>query len=271
MKRKGLYSLFISVLLLLAAALGCKQMELGSQWRNTEITVDGADTEWSGLLSYLEKEQLAFGIQNDKSNLYLCLKFNRRTQMQAVMQGFTVWFDSTGGDKKILGIRFPIGLRNFDDGEGNFEMPMTPGARPAGRIPDEMQKRLAEMLREIEIIGPDKDDRIRVPVLTAYGIQAAVSSFSSEHVYELKIPLQRGTGYPYAIAINPGKTIGIGFETGKFNREKLGGPRVRMGGGGTPGSLPPGGMPPRGMPGGMSESLKMWMRVTLAANEPGAR
>jgi uncharacterized membrane protein YgcG len=261
--------------------LGCKDKDtkLASRWKNAEITVDGDAADWAGTLNYLEKEKLGYGVQNDGSNLYLCLQFDRPMQRRAMMFGFTVWFDSTAHDKKVFGIRFPLGMQNSDKA-------WTPDVEPSGEEVErpQPQQRRDEMLSEIEIIGPDKDDRNRISAHNAYGIQAAMNEFSAEPVYELKIPLHVLKGQPYAIASNPGQTISLGFEMGEFDRAKMregmmgrrgGGFGGGRPGGGIGGGRPGGGGFGGGRPGGfggrganrseMSEPLKVWAKVQLAA------
>jgi hypothetical protein len=213
-----------------------------------------------------------------------------------MMFGFTVWLDSTARNKKILGIRFPIGAQNYDDNwtpdfgprrEEGFEGPPPRGEEGTDEPPPrreggfEGQQRFAEMLSEIEIIGPDKDDRNRIPVHNAYGIQVAMSEFSAELVYELKVPLHVLKGQPYAITAAAGKAISLGFEMGELDREKM---REQFGrgrggfGGGRPGGGmgggPPGGFGRPGGPGGsrpeMPKPLKVWTKVQLAISEESA-
>jgi len=171
------------------------------------------------------------------------------------MFDFTVWLDSTARDKKILGIRFPIGMQNYDN-------KWTPDFGPRNEESLEgPQPRFAEMLREIEIIGADKEDRNRVPLNNKYGIQLAITEFSSEPVYELKVSLHNLHGQPYAVAATPDETISLGFEMGELDRGKM---REQMGGrgGGMGGGRRPGGF------GGdrteMPEPIKVWAKVQLA-------
>ncbi|MCG3117913.1 MAG: hypothetical protein ALAOOOJD_00028 [bacterium] len=147
---------------------------------------------------------------------------------------------------------------------------------------------MVPMRDEIEVIGPDKDDRNRFAANSSFGIQAACTGAPDTLICELKIPLQMAPGRPYAIGAVPGQTLSLGFEMGEMNREKM---RERMGqrdgglggrrpgggmppGGGTPGGgRRPGGMgdgPPGGMPreGGMKmpKPFKIWLPLKLAAS-----
>jgi hypothetical protein len=276
MRRKFIF--FIALVLSWRLALADEKPEVASRWRNAEIKVDGSDAEWTEAITYLEKEKLGFGLKNDSSDLYICLKFDRAIQRQAMMFGFTLWFDLTGKNKKTFGVRFPIGMMNF---ESDFmPEPMAPMEEGGER-----QKQFAAMLREVEVLGPEKDDRNRFLAGSSFGIQAATFDSPAGLVCELKIPLQNAPGRPYAIAAALGQTLSLGFEMGDLDRGKM---RERMGreGGGRPGGgLPPGGgfppgggmprgggRPPGGFPGGgpqgMPSAFKVWMRVTLAASAP---
>jgi hypothetical protein len=272
MKRNFVF--FIALVLSWRITLADEKPEVASRWRNAEIKVDGADTEWAEAITYLEKEKLGFGLKNDSSDLYICLKFDRAIQRQAMMFGFTIWFDPAGKNKKTFGVRFPIGMMNFEsDFMPELMAPMEEGG--------ERQKQFAAMLREVEVFGPDKDDHNRFVAGSSFGIQAATFDSPAGLVCELKIPLQSAAGRPYAIAAASGQTLSLGFEMGEFDRGKM---RERMGregggfGGGRPGGgLPPGGgfppgggRPPGGFPGGglgrMPSAFKVWMRVNLAAS-----
>jgi hypothetical protein len=275
MKRK--FFLFFAFILLWEMAFADEKKEVASQWRGPEMKIDGADGEWPEAITYLEKEKFGFGVKNDSSHLYLCLKFDREIQRQAMIFGFTIWFDPAGKNKKTFGVRFPIGMVNFDSEFMPDPMqPMEEG--------DVMSPQFAAMLREIEVLGPDKDDRNRFSASSAFGIQTATAESPNGLVCELKIPLRISPGQPYAIAANMGQMMSVGFEMGELDRGKM---RERMGreggpfgGGMPPGGLPPGGgvrggRPPGGMPGGgrpgamnMPKAFKIWRNVTLATNAP---
>jgi len=275
MKRKFFF--FFALVLLWKITLADEQREVASQWRASEIKVDGDDSEWSEAIAYLEKERLGFGLKNDSSDLFLCFKFDRAIQRQALMFGFTIWFDPAGKNKKVFGVRFPIGMMNFA-GE------MRPDPMQLTQDSSTMPKQFTAMLREVEVIGPEKDDRNRFTAGSSFGIQAASFDSPAGLVCELKIPLHSAPGRPYAIAVNVAQTLGVGFEMGEFDRSQMrermrregGGFGGRPGGSGPPGGgFPPGGGRPRGggRPGEMPperermmNAFKIWLRVNLAAN-----
>lgn len=273
MRRKFVF--FVALVLLSKITIADEKQEVASRWRSAEIKVDGSDSEWTEVITYLEKEKLGFGLKNDSSDLYICLKFDRAIQRQAMMFGFTLWFDASAKNKKTFGLRFPIGMMNF---ESDFMPdPMAPMEEGGER-----QKQFTAMLREVEVLGPEKDDRNRFLAGSSFGIQAATFDSPAGLVCEVKIPLQSAPGRPYAIAAALGQTLSVGFEMGELDREKM---RERMGreGGPSGGGRPPGGMPPGGgtrggrFPGGrpeggppggmkMPSAFTVWRRVNLAAS-----
>jgi hypothetical protein len=139
------------------------------------------------------------------------------------------------------------------------------------------------MLQELEVLGPEKEDRNRFSVGSSFGIHAATSESQTGHfVCEIQIPLKSAQGRPYAIGAEVGKELSMGFEMGELDREKMR-ERMRSGGGPFGGGRPPGGMPPGGgrsggFPGGrqdggmrMSNPFKVWMHVTLATGESASQ
>jgi len=169
-KRQFIFSMM--ALFLLGTTFAGDKKEAASQWRSAEIKIDGADSEWSGALAYFEKTRLAYALRNDSSDIYLCLEFEPEIRRQVSMFGFTVWFDANGKEKKTFGVRFPIGLFNFDDAS----MPDPIAMR---ENPEAFQSQVALMRREIEMIGPDKDDRNRFAVNGVFGIQAICAEASA--------------------------------------------------------------------------------------------
>ncbi|NUO79656.1 hypothetical protein HUU05_06245 [candidate division KSB1 bacterium] len=258
------FLLYVALVLWWNLALAGEK-EVTSQWRATEIKVDGAGDEWAESIFYLEKEKLAFGVKNDSSALYLLLKFDRSLKRQAISHGCTIWFDPTGKNKKTFGVRYPIGMMNF----GGRAMPES---RPAFEDESAPTPFGGAMLREIEVLGPEKDERNRFVAGSSFGIEAAAFNAPDELVCEVKIPLHGVPGRPYAINADTGESLSLGFELGEFEREKI---RDRMGresgkpGGGFPrGARPPGGFRGGTPPGArepMPSGFKVWQRLQLAS------
>jgi hypothetical protein len=264
--------LSVTLVCLASAMYGCSSaIELSSAWRDREVVVDGSDSDWQGATTYIKGSNLALGIRNDNDYLYTCvIMMDRQMQMQMMASGFTVWFDPEGGKNRAFGIHFPLGMQG--------QQP--PTALEGRTNPEEAQKLIEQSQRELEIIGPGKEERERIHLMQAHGINAKLGTNQEFLVYELKVPLRGSADHPYAIGMKDGQAVGIGFETAELNREMMkeqfGGMGRGGGGRGGPptggGEMPPGGGgPPSGGPpgmgspgGGRPESLKLWTRVQLA-------
>jgi hypothetical protein len=242
---------------------GCATIELASNWRADAVAIDGRMNEWNDKTVLIDNGKLLMGIQNDSNFVYLMLSTNDRFLGRKLMsQGLTVWFDQKGGKDKTFGIRFPIGYRSA-------------GITP----PDEDQReampadmgRSAGLIRELEILGPGKENHQRMAILAAGGIDAKVSFSPGSFVYELKVPFPDNNRYPFSIRAQSGTSIGLGLETPEisdrpdFQGAEGGG--VGATGGGRRGSggrgQGPSGSDPERMR-EMMEPLKVWMKVQLA-------
>ncbi len=254
-----------SVLLALGLA-GCgtiKTFLIDSQPPVRDIAIDGKTEDWTGHLIIIGNERVSLGLLNDRDNLYVCLLAEDDfTRSQILMQGLTVWFDPQGGKKKRLGIKYPIGL---PPGERR-----TPGMGedPEGPGFDKLPEKL---LTELEIIRPENDAPQKLNLAEAKGIELTAVSSAGLFAYELKIPLRRTGQHPIAVGAEPGKTIGLGIETGKLDLSRM--PRGRSGGVPSVGGLPPGGgmRPGAGFGQGpqMLEGPKFWIIVRLVPAEEG--
>jgi hypothetical protein len=209
-----------------------------SQRRDGAITVDGKFDDWYGQLQPFGSDPLAIQFLNDGDFLYIRLTVSDAvTRTQIRRQGMTVWFDPSGGTKKKFGIRYPV---------------VEPGAESGGRgrrgegPPDEA----AAPSDRVDIIGPGKDDARSLTRDHLSGVEIAMRPEEGTLHYEVKVPLVRTADHPYAIDTAPGKTIGVGLETGKTQQRSFGeGRGGGFGGGGGGGGGMGGGR--RGPGGGM--------------------
>jgi len=272
-------SLFLSFLLFLSTAFlaGCGERELNSKWRNREIIVDGIDTEWEGARLFLDKEKVTIGLLNDENDLYVRISSRDRTmQSQILMRGLTIWFDSKGDRKKTFGIHFPIGMRSDRREMMSRENPDNT---------DLSQKMIEIMQNELEICGTGEEDitRLLTADIKERGVNVKMGSSKGNLVCELKVPLAKSELQPYAIGADTTKIIGIGFETGKMDREEMskmvserrgqrsgidGGRTGDRGGIGDMGGMGGGrggrgGMRPGG--GQLLDSLELWVKTKLAS------
>jgi len=260
----GRLSVLSSILLLFTFLLGgCSnsKLELNSNWRDREITVDGKNADWLGAMLFFEEDNVSVGLLNDENFFYICMiAEDQLIRAQVMMQGFTLWFDPDGGKKKTFGIKYPVGMQASERGMRRDEQDLE-RAREAPR----------RLMNELEILGPGKDELKKMLIEEAKGIEINIEFSSGMLVYELKVPLIQSEQYPYAIGAEAGSSVGIGLETSKMERSDMrrqmsGG----MGGGGPTGGMR-GGAGSRGMSRGgrrsqMRKSLKIWAVVQLASN-----
>lgn len=281
----------ILIVLLTAGCASVITFETESRPLDRAMIIDGNDDDWSGNLYTVEGERVSLGLFNDQEYLYVCLSANDITTVSQVMrQGLTVWFDAEGGRKKTLGIKYPDGSEPGADkadkkkGDGRKADGEHPSSPPKPRddwsesgfdVPPE------NMPREVEIIRAGVADNVKMGIEDIAGFAVRVRPTNTSFVYELRIPLVQTAEHPVAVGIIPGKTLGIGFETGKLSAVR--GPKdgspgagpTGMPGGGSGGNMPPmGGSGGMGPGGGMGQGvdllaakrLKIWATARLSSS-----
>jgi len=243
-----------------------------------QVTVDGRSDEWLGALSSVTDAHLEEGFLNDKDFLYVCLVTEDESLLrQIAREGLVVWFDPRGGSEKVLGIKYPLGVKK----SGKSARPTNEKAGPPPEAPAEDSQSGLEIYRAGEAV-PQKLD-----LAGAKGLELAASRESGFFVYELKIPLQPSAEHPIAVGAIPGKTVGVGFTVVKSDVSQQGGrpsdvPGDVSGRGGYGGGMGGGGMRGGGMGGGgrgghmgrgmggrgtepeIPSGLKIWTYVKLA-------
>jgi hypothetical protein len=265
-RRTGRAFLFLFLAWGLTGCSSFRTFTTQSRVPDRQIVVDGRSDDWAGNLFVAKEEGVALGFLNDQEFLYICLRADRiPVRSQIIRSGLTVWFDAKGGNKKALGIKFPIGIRPD-------EWPMPRGEYGEDEEEPDIKKRGEEGSNELEIIRSDKDEPEKMEVAAVKGIEIKALPSRSGLVYELKIPLVRSDEYPIAVGAGPGATLGIGFETGKFDLNSMRRPGRMPGTGGMPpmgGGMMRGGMGRMGGRGAfpMPEDIKIWATVKLSSGE----
>jgi hypothetical protein len=266
-----------AVLPILAWSLaGCgsvRTFQIESRAPERPVVIDGKADDWAGHLFVLEGRKISLGFLNDRDSLYLCLRTDDSAmERQFLRSGLTVWFDPKGGKKKVLGIRYPVGL--------------TPGERRMwrGQEPEDVEQpvEFEGNLSDLKIFRQGQSEPESLDIAEVKGLEIRASTAGKHFVYELKVPLAPAGQDSLGLGARPGATIGIGFETGRFDLGSL--PRRPSGMiGGT------GGMPPTGTFGGFGgrgglgrggrlrpnepqipEELKVWAIVLLGSGETAA-
>jgi len=264
--RKPAMSSILILFLFLLIGCGNSKLELNSNWRDREITVDGKNADWLGTMLFFEEDNVSVGLLNDENFFYICMiAEDQFMRTQIMRQGFTLWFDPDGGKKKTFGIKYPLRMQASGMSMRRDEQSMERSSQ-APRRP----------MIELEILGPGKDELKKMPIAEAKGIDIIVEFSSGMFVYELKVPLIQSEQYPYAIGAEAGSSVGIGLEMSKMEKSDM---REQMSGG-RRGGGPSGGMSGRtggrGMSGGgrspqKRQPLKIWAVVQLASNNSAAQ
>jgi hypothetical protein len=234
---------------------GCGATSLTSTYHEKPFVVDGDPADWVGLPMYVDKSGVNVAVSHDAEYLYVMVSTTDRAQQAQIRRGgFTVWFDPQGGSSHTFGVKYPVGMPGMPppDMSESEDMTLPPGGmgRPEGRL----SGRGAQT--DMELLGPEDEDRMIVSLLQEKQIQAKINDASGGLSYELRVPLQHDAKHPHGIGVVAGKELGLALET--QSREKMmsksgGGPRgSREGGRG--GRMPSGGddqqgggmMPPGG-------------------------
>jgi hypothetical protein len=271
--KPGLILIPVLLGLLASAACGGKIYLVRSLDLPRAIVIDGDAGDWSGALSYVDKDHLFVGFINDRDDLYICLnkESDRDAAGPARPGGWTIWFDPAGGAHEAFGLRIgPVG-------------------GPAGREPGEPdgQPPPSEGGVELQWLGPGGNvlRQLSPEEAAKLGLEVSEERSGGADILEMKIPLRQSEGHPFAVGAEPGGLVGVGFFS--YKPEGRGPRRVHPGGmeGGLPGGRTGGGMVGEtggrggGWRGGMlpnmnpdlSKAVKLWARVRLLASDAPAR
>jgi hypothetical protein len=250
---------------------GCGSSEqIASKWSESRIQIDGNLKEWSDSTVFADKDGIRWGVMNDDEYLYLCVMSAKPNLGRQVMaRGMTVWFDPNGGEKKTLGVRFPIGMSR------GGAVPIQEEGEDKDQRGNSVPLMGRQALNEFEFLGPTENDIQMVPRMQGQGVELHLTSTPERFVYELKIPLASSSKHPYAVESHKGAAIGVGVETNTPGRAAAnegsgegrgeGGRGGRTGGGGGRGGRMPGGMGPGGgRQTGANVAFSFWSHVQLA-------
>lgn len=265
---KGIIHFSILLIVILLSACGNKPIYT-SKWNSDQIVIDGTFLDWKSEIEYDSKSKFLYNVSNDRSNLYICLKVTEpNVKNKIMMRGFTVWIDTTGKQKTVLGIKYPMG-RNRNMAQQNQNTQRQPVTERQGERPPGSQFR-----NQLELIGYNEKGKSEVVNFeNAGGVEIAVNEDPYGGMqYEAKIPLTFIFNNPEAFLSGSENSVSLGFETGYVRMESgtsSGRPGGGMGGGGggrsggggrPPGGGRPGGMAPSGNMAGMTQPTKLWLK-----------
>jgi hypothetical protein len=266
----------ISALLLILTCFfynGCGDIELNSNWKTRNITIDGDDSDWNDLLTPSEKVNASIGVMNDKSYLYICLSTtDPGLETKILNGGLTLWFQGNENSADKFGIHYPVGISDTS------MPPFDENMRPGEKLPDPSQMLGNQLKRQtnLEIIT---GKMLKIPVSELKDITLKMAIKNGKLVYEMKIPLNQKDGASYTLNTVAGGTIKTNFVTGAIEpgirpgfMPPEGGFDMPPGGdegpGGGPGGAPGGGgFPPAGMGRDMfsSEPVNLLINIKLAS------
>jgi hypothetical protein len=274
--------LVFSLILSSAVFFGCARPNFSSTWRDHAIVINGKYTDFGNATVYYDEgKKVTLNLYNDNDFLYICLiSRNHKIESQLMDSGFLVWFDPDGGKKKVMGIRFPLGMKAMgmsltedqrsredweskEDQTGAEEEKDRAAARRRQRDFDKRLEAVEGLQEEMEIItGADKAGHIKLSLEAAakQGIEAKTGRQNGYFVYELKVPLIKDSQHQYAIGTKKSRLIGLGME--------MAGPDMGVPDKGMGRDKPSeeGDTPQRRSRGGawMPEGFQLWATITLA-------
>jgi hypothetical protein len=188
---------------LLPVPAGAKSVSLDSAPRTRPIAIDAKLDDWQDALVYVKQANLAIGLSNDGTDLYLCVQSrDPEVNLQILDQGMIAWLTPHGATGKQFGIEFPLAR---DRVESYSRMTTATGTQGGGGAPRTMTR--------LAIRGAAPDDRRIMAIADATGISASAAAIDDAFVYEMRIPLVKSPEHPYAIGAAPGDRIEILLET----------------------------------------------------------
>ncbi len=215
MKRRDRMKIGLGILLL--SFVACSQPTINSNWRNTEISIDGNVNDWTGILNYFEDEKAAIGVSNDNDYIYFCLSTSDNAKIMKILRtGFTVWLDPQNSDGKTIGIQYPI-KKIFSGAKDRSKQQF---GKEENRE-DNLKKRIDQFKieqNEILIVNEDKFPLNAIPIVNNNGLEVNINYEMHQFVYELKVPLANNNLSNVFIDVLPNEIIRVGFESGEVDK-----------------------------------------------------
>jgi hypothetical protein len=178
-----------------------------STWPEPGLTVDGTLRDWPEL-GRLDRGP-SIGFRNDSNTLIVAVTTSDPELRRQLSTGLILWLDASGKRTFDFGVRVP----------GPFRRAL-PGANPDGPAPDSASS--TTRLDQFDVVGPGRNARRLVDLDPSLGVEVATGLDQGAIVYEVRLPLQKSPGHPYAAGVAPGATITVGLETPEL-------PRIRDG------------------------------------------
>lgn len=210
---------------------GCSgASKVESSLNNSQIKIDGEQSDWAGSLKTVKDDNLAYGFKNDGQNLYLCLVTSDASKaLRILTMGLTIWLDP-GSSKDVIGVKFPLRPERGEMRDFRMQMPQQDSASPRSR--EERIQKLISMQKELTVTNKEDLPLYTSELSTAKDFQAAISYQKDQFVYELKVPLEGNANAQAVLKAHAGDDVEVKIETGKMDMPQRGGNGMRMGSGG---------------------------------------
>ena len=187
---------------------GCSSSaQLTSAWPENKIQIDGQPSDWGSHITPIKDSPIALGTLNDQDFLYLCIvssDLQFRREMMGL--GLIVWFEPDGGDR--IGIHYPTGFR---------QMGRMPTRDPGGSGDREGGIANSLAFSDLEILGPEKDDKTVYSPLEIPGVRVKIGQWRGSVVYEIRMPLKKSKSNPIAINAADGSDVDIEIQSGSLD------------------------------------------------------
>lgn len=193
-KINSFLALSFSILLISTLpALAQKKAELiSSKWADKPVQVDGLLNDWNDSLSlYNETTKLHYNLSNDDENIYLAIKTSSKKDLTKILaRGISFSANIESSKKQAPTITFPVLDRTPGKKRVETEQPE----------PEEIQKRILERIKEINVEGFKEIIDGGISLYNTYGIKAVAAFDSTGNlVQEIAIPIR-------LLGIEPGRT-----------------------------------------------------------------
>lgn len=211
----------IFVILVLSFVAFSEDEIIQSSWAAKPVTVDGSDADWQAeTMSFHRKYGIDYAFQNDAQHLYAIFIFKDPGYMSTVKAtGLTLWFNTEGKNKKVLGIHFKEKQVSADELIASME-------KIQGPLSEERKNKIRSSPTYILYQGEIVDRKGKPVVAYAEGSELQVSVFNTKRLregtsYEFRIPLSILENKALNLSLEPGKPAKVGFEWGGMTREML--------------------------------------------------
>lgn len=190
--------------------------QINCQPCNTIISIDGVDEEWKTNRVNIISDNTAVGVCRDNEFLYVHLfTSDPELSMQIMNFGLTLWFDSRGSQKKVMGVQFPV-----------IQMQPPPPREGTPPVGDELQKFLDMRLKDVIVENAETKDirQMNMDEANKHGINAIVGIEPGLLCYELQYPLHITDAYTMGLGVLQQKQINICIETPEIDFDNIKGP-----------------------------------------------